>query len=195
MLGTEPVRKLLISMAIPSIVAMLMQALYNTVDSMYVAKISDQSFAAVTLAYPVQMIIGALSTGIGVGINSSISRHLGAGEPERASKAASNGIVLGFGTLINAGVVVSHDGKIGQCVNLSPGALLAGAVTVEDFAQIGMGATINLGITIGSRARIGNSAVVKADVPADGRVYAGSIWPAHTVKPPLPHDFSFRKIA
>lgn len=100
MLGTEPVRKLLISMAIPSIVAMLMQALYNTVDSMYVAKISDQSFAAVTLAYPVQMIIGALSTGIGVGINSSISRHLGAGEPERASKAASNGIVLGFGTLI-----------------------------------------------------------------------------------------------
>lgn len=112
-----------------------------------------------------------------------------------AQSYISSESVIGFGTLINAGVVVSHDGKIGQCVNLSPGALLAGAVTVEDFAQIGMGATINLGITIGSRARIGNSAVVKADVPADGRVYAGSIWPAHTVKPPLPHDFSFRKIA
>lgn len=77
-LGTEPVKSLLISMAIPSIVAMLMQALYNTVNSMYVARISEGCFAAVTLAFPVQMIIGAMSTGIGVGINSSIARHLGA---------------------------------------------------------------------------------------------------------------------
>ena len=98
-LGSEPVKSLLISMAIPSIVAMLMQALYNTVDSMYVAKISEGSFAAVTLAFPVQMIIGAMSTGTGVGINSSISRHLGAGEKEEASRAASNGIVLGLLTM------------------------------------------------------------------------------------------------
>lgn len=99
LLGTEPVNTLLLSLAIPSVIAMIMQALYNTVDSMYVAKINSESLAAVTLAFPVQMITGALSTGIGVGINSSISRHLGSGEPEQASKAAGNGIVLGFGTV------------------------------------------------------------------------------------------------
>ena len=82
------------------VVAMMMQALYNTVDSMYVARISEGSFAAVTLAFPVQMIIGAMSTGIGVGINSSISRHLGAGEKDEACKAASNGISLGLVTMV-----------------------------------------------------------------------------------------------
>ncbi len=102
---------------------------------------------------------------------------------------------VGFGTLINAGVIISHDGKIGQCVNLSPGALLAGEVTVEDFAQIGMGTTINLGLTIGSRARVGNGATVKADVPADGRVYAGTVWPPFSGKSHIPTDRQYRKIA
>lgn len=103
---------------------------------------------------------------------------------------------VGFGTLINAGVIISHDGKIGQCVNLSPGALLAGEVTVGDFAQIGMGATINLGITVGSGARIGNSAVVKEDVPMNGRVYAGTVWPPFSGKKrQLPTEINYRKIA
>ena len=84
---------------------------------------------------------------------------------------------IGFGTVINAGVVVSHDCSLGKCVNLSPGAMLAGKVRVEDFAQIGMAATINLDLTIGARAMIGNGATVKADVPADGIVRAGTIWP------------------
>ncbi len=84
---------------------------------------------------------------------------------------------IGFGTVINAGAVVSHDCQLGKVVNLSPGALLAGNVTVEDYAQIGMGATVNLHITIGRLARIGNGATVKADVPAESRVYAGTIWP------------------
>lgn len=86
---------------------------------------------------------------------------------------------VGFGTLVNAGVVISHDCKIGKCVNLSPGALLAGAVTMEDFSQIGMGATVNLELKVGKRARIGNNATVKADVPADGHVPAGTIWPLY----------------
>ena len=102
---------------------------------------------------------------------------------------------IGFGTLINAGVIISHDGKIGQCVNLSPGAMLAGAVTVQDFAQIGMGATINLGVTVGTRARVGNSAVVKDNVPADGRVYAGCIWPPHSGKSNIPLDLPLKQIA
>ena len=90
----------------------------------------------------------------------------------------SSAAKIGFGTVINAGVVVSHDCILGKCVNLSPGAMLAGNVRVEDFAQIGMAATINLDLTIGARARIGNGATVKADVPEDGIVRAGAIWPA-----------------
>ena len=100
LLEKEPINKLLFKMAGPSTVAMLMQALYNTVDSMYVAKISDGSLAAVTLAFPIQMIIGALSTGIGIGINSSISRNLGAKKDDLAGKSAANGLSLGILTVL-----------------------------------------------------------------------------------------------
>ncbi len=102
---------------------------------------------------------------------------------------------VGFGTLINAGVIISHDGRIGKCVNLSPGAMLAGAVSVDDFAQIGMGATINLGVKVGTRARIGNSAVVKGDVPDDGRVFAGMVWPPLPGQAVPKQDRNFRKLA
>ncbi|MBR6089509.1 MAG: NeuD/PglB/VioB family sugar acetyltransferase [Anaerolineaceae bacterium] len=112
-----------------------------------------------------------------------------------AQSYISSESTIGFGTLINAGVIISHDGKIGKCVNLSPGALLAGEVTVEDFAQIGMGATVNLGIKIGSGARVGNSATVKGDVPANGRVYAGTVWPTVTGKGKPLTDINYRKIA
>ena len=98
-LASEPVKRLLFSMAGPSIIAMLMQAMYNTVDSMYVSRISSGSLAAVTLAFPVQMIMGALSTGIGVGINSCISRNLGAKNIKEASAAAANGLMLGLFTV------------------------------------------------------------------------------------------------
>ena len=113
-----------------------------------------------------------------------------------AQSYISSETTVGFGTLINAGVIISHDGQIGKCVNLSPGALLAGQVTVEDFAQIGMGATINLEVKVGTRARIGNSAVVKKDVPADGRVYAGTVWPPVSGKVrPKDSEPYYRKIA
>ena len=98
-LGTEPIGRLLAIMAAPSIVAMVMQALYNTVDSIFVSRISHGALAAVTLAFPIQMITGALSTGIGVGINSSISRNLGSGHEELSSKAAGNGLILGLFSL------------------------------------------------------------------------------------------------
>ena len=95
-LGTEPVGKLMFRMAAPSIVAMLMQSLYNFVDSMFVARISMTGLSAITLAYPVQMFCGAISTGIGVGINSCISRSLGEGDPDKPSRAAANGLLLGL---------------------------------------------------------------------------------------------------
>jgi sugar O-acyltransferase (sialic acid O-acetyltransferase NeuD family) len=105
------------------------------------------------------------------------SAALDGGVQVLAKSYISSAASLGFGTVVNAGVVVSHDCQIGKCVNLSPGALLAGGVRIEDYAQIGMGVTINLNLTIGHTARIGNGATVKADVPANGRVFAGSIWP------------------
>jgi len=95
-LGTEPVKKLMFRMAAPSIVAMLMQSLYNFVDSLFVARISMTGLTAITLAFPVQMFCGAISTGIGVGINSSISRSLGEGDPDKPSRAAANGLMLGL---------------------------------------------------------------------------------------------------
>lgn len=84
---------------------------------------------------------------------------------------------VGFGTIINTGAILSHDCVLGEYVNISPGAILAGAVRVGERVLIGMGATINLGVSIGAGTRVGNSAVVKADVPENGIVRAGAIWP------------------
>lgn len=106
------------------------------------------------------------------------SAELAGGVQILAKSYVSSAARVGFGTLINAGVIVSHDCQVGQCVNLSPGVALAGEVCVQDYAQIGMNATVNIGVTVGAGARIGNGATVKADVPPGGRVYAGAIWPA-----------------
>jgi acetyltransferase EpsM len=105
------------------------------------------------------------------------SAWLDAGVQVLAQTYISSDARIGFGTVINAGVVVSHDCVLGQVVNLSPGAMLAGGVIVEDFVQVGMAATINLNLRIGKGARIGNGATVKADVPENGVVHAGEIWP------------------
>ena len=100
-LGTMPVGRLLFTMAGPMIVAMIIQALYNIVDSIYVARISEDALTAVSLAFPMQALMIAVSTGLGVGINSSLSRSLGERNPERAGHIALNGLFLILiGTLI-----------------------------------------------------------------------------------------------
>ena len=86
-------------------------------------------------------------------------------------------VQVGYGSIINTGVIVSHDCKLASYVNLSPGATLAGGVIVGEAALIGMRATVNLNVKIGKRVRIGNGATVKADVPDGGVVPAGAIWP------------------
>jgi acetyltransferase EpsM len=91
---------------------------------------------------------------------------------------------VGFGSLLNSSVTVSHDCHLGVCVNLSPGAILAGGVVIEDLAQIGMGVTINLNLTIGRAARVGNSAVIKANVPPGAVVHAGEVWPSPASRRP-----------
>ena len=77
-MGTAPVGKLLASMAWPAILSMLISALYNVVDSIFVAMISQKALTAVSLVMPVQMLITALAVGSGVGVNSLIARRLGA---------------------------------------------------------------------------------------------------------------------
>lgn len=84
---------------------------------------------------------------------------------------------IGFGCIINTGAIVSHDCLLGEYVNVSPGAILAGEVQIGNEALIGMGTTINLRVRVGARARIGNGATIKEDVPENGIVRAGSIWP------------------
>ena len=86
-------------------------------------------------------------------------------------------VKIGFGCIVNTGAIISHDCVLDNYVNLSPGAILAGAVLIGERSLIGMGVTVNLGVRIGAGARIGNSAVVKSDIPENGIVRAGTVWP------------------
>jgi acetyltransferase EpsM len=87
-------------------------------------------------------------------------------------------VKMGFGCIINTGAIISHDCILGDFVNISPGAILAGAVTVNEKSLVGMGVTVNLNVFIGAGSRVGNSATVKGNVPVNGVVHAGAIWPA-----------------
>ncbi len=93
-LGTVPVGKLLISMSVPAMLSMTVQALYNIVDSIFIAEYAQEGLTAVTLAFPIQMLLISLSVGTGIGINSLISRRLGEKNKEAANIAASHGIFL-----------------------------------------------------------------------------------------------------
>ena len=91
---TRPVFRLLVSMSVPMMLSMLIQSLYNIVDSIYVSWLGTDALTAVSLAYPLQNAIISAGVGIGVGISSAISIHLGSGNQEKADRAATMGIVL-----------------------------------------------------------------------------------------------------
>ena len=93
-MGVMPVGKLLANMALPMIISMLVQALYNVVDSIYVSQISESAVTALSLAFPVQNMQIGLAVGIGVGINSLLSKSLGERNQEAVNKTAGNGLVL-----------------------------------------------------------------------------------------------------
>lgn len=93
-MGVMPVKQLIINMSVPMMISMLVQALYNVVDSIFVAKLSEGALTAVTLAFPMQNLIISVAAGTGVGINSLLSRSLGEKRFDRADKAAGNGIFL-----------------------------------------------------------------------------------------------------
>ena len=95
-MGTMPVKKLLISMALPMMISMLVQALYNVVDSIFVARIEEDALTAVTLAFPLQNLMIAVGGGIGVGVNALLSRSLGEKRFDQANDAANTGLFLTF---------------------------------------------------------------------------------------------------
>ena len=95
-MGVMPVGKLLVNMALPMIISMIVQALYNVVDSIYVSQISESAVTALSLAFPVQNMQIGFATGIGVGINSLLSKSLGEKNQEAANRTAGNGIILMF---------------------------------------------------------------------------------------------------
>ena len=93
-MGVMPVNRLLLNMAIPIMISMLVQALYNVVDSYFVSKISQDALNAVSLAFPVQNLMIAVSVGTGVGINALLARSLGQGDREKVDRSAVNGVFL-----------------------------------------------------------------------------------------------------
>ena len=94
-MGVLPVNKLLVTMSVPIMLSMLVQALYNIVDSIFVSRVSENALNAVGLAFPVQNLMIAVATGTGVGINALLSKSLGEKRFERANLTASNGVFLG----------------------------------------------------------------------------------------------------
>ena len=93
-MGVMPVNRLLLNMAIPIMISMLVQALYNVVDSYFVSQISQDALNAVSLAFPVQNLMIAVSVGTGVGVNALLARSLGQGDQEKVNRSAVNGIFL-----------------------------------------------------------------------------------------------------
>ncbi len=96
LLRTKPILPLLLSMGVPMMISMLIQSLYNIVDSIYVSRLGTDAITAISLVYPLQNVIMAVSVGVGVGIGSVISMNLGAGDQEKADRAASVGMFLTF---------------------------------------------------------------------------------------------------
>lgn len=98
-MGTRPINKLMLSMGIPMILSMMLQAVYNIVDSAFVANMSqngEEALNALTLAFPVQMLMVAVGIGTGVGMNALLSKSLGQGDKKKASLAAGNAVFLGI---------------------------------------------------------------------------------------------------
>ena len=110
-MGVMPVGRLILNMSLPMILSMLVQALYNIVDSVYVSRVSEAALTAVSLSFPAQNLMIGLATGTGVGVNALLSRALGAKDSDRANRVAENGVFLalvGYAVFLIFGVFASR---------------------------------------------------------------------------------------
>ena len=87
---------LVLSMALPMIISMAVNSLYNIIDSFFVAKVSENAMTALSLVYPIQNLVNSIAVGFGVGINAVVAFHLGAGEMQNADRATTYGLFLSF---------------------------------------------------------------------------------------------------
>ena len=108
----KPVFPLIMSMAMPMVISMLVNSLYNIVDSFFVAQISENAMTALSLVFPVQNFANAIAIGFGIGISSQIAICLGAGNRETASKAATHGLALSglHGVILTIGCILVMPG-------------------------------------------------------------------------------------
>lgn len=119
-MGTMRVSRLVLNMSLPMMLSMLVQAMYNIVDSIYVSRVSEAALTAVSLAFPAQNLMVGLATGTAVGVNALLSRALGAGDRDRANKVAENGVFLamvGFVIFLIFGVLGSRVFMAAQTAN------------------------------------------------------------------------------
>ncbi|MFW6380931.1 MAG: MATE family efflux transporter, partial [Bacillota bacterium] len=113
-LGEEKIGLLLFKLSVPAIIGMVIQSLYNIIDSIYIGRLSTEALSALSLAFPIQIVLIAIGVGTGVGTSSLISRLLGRGQRERANNAAEHvffiaiiyGLVVGFIGLFFAGDII-----------------------------------------------------------------------------------------
>ena len=107
----KPVFPLIISMALPMIISMCVNSLYNIVDSYFVAKISEDAMTSLSLVFPVQNFINAVAIGFGVGINAVIAFYLGAGDKNKADSAATQGFLLSIihGVVLTATCIFCYE--------------------------------------------------------------------------------------
>ena len=119
-MGTMRVSRLVLNMSLPMMLSMLVQAMYNIVDSIYVSRVSEAALTAVSLAFPAQNLMIGLSTGTAVGVNALLSRALGAGDRDRANRVAENGVFLslvGFVIFMLFGLLGSRTFMAAQTAN------------------------------------------------------------------------------
>lgn len=93
-MAVMPVRKLLFNMSVPLMMSLLFQSLYNIVDGIFVARLSEEALTATSLVYPVQALMTAVSVGTSVGLNALLSRKLGEGKEKEACNAATTGLIV-----------------------------------------------------------------------------------------------------
>jgi acetyltransferase-like isoleucine patch superfamily enzyme len=98
-------------------------------------------------------------------------------KPSAVESTLAVGALENLSNIINTGSIISHDCVLDSYVNIAPGAILAGAVSIGEGTLVGMGVTINLNVEIGDNCRVGNSSTVKSDIPSGKIVRAGSVWP------------------
>ena len=121
-MGVMPIGKLVLNMSVPLMISMLVQALYNVVDSVFVSMVSEEALSAVSFSFPAQNLMIGLATGTAVGVNALLSRALGAGDRERANRVAEHGVFLslvGYAVFLLFGLFGSRAFMLSQTHNMT----------------------------------------------------------------------------